>query len=59
MDRVAGLLVGADDYMVKPFAPDELVARVWRSIARTTDAIGDGKQHDLVSADVLAHMVVE
>ena len=27
-DRVAGLLVGADDYMVKPYAPDELLARV-------------------------------
>jgi DNA-binding response OmpR family regulator len=33
MDRVAGLLVGADDYLVKPFAPDELVARV-RALAR-------------------------
>lgn len=27
-DRVAGLLVGADDYLVKPYAPDELLARV-------------------------------
>lgn len=27
-DRVAGLLIGADDYMVKPAAEDELMARV-------------------------------
>jgi DNA-binding NarL/FixJ family response regulator len=27
-DRVAGLLVGADDYLVKPYAADELLARV-------------------------------
>jgi DNA-binding NarL/FixJ family response regulator len=34
-DRVAGLLIGADDYLAKPFAPDELLARV-RSLLRRT-----------------------
>lgn len=29
-DRVAGLLVGADDYLVKPYAADELLTRVRR-----------------------------
>jgi DNA-binding NarL/FixJ family response regulator len=37
-DRVAGLLIGADDYIVKPFAPDELVVRVRRLIQRAPRA---------------------
>jgi DNA-binding NarL/FixJ family response regulator len=36
MDRVAGLLIGADDYIVKPFNVDELVARVRRFVDRRT-----------------------
>jgi DNA-binding NarL/FixJ family response regulator len=34
-DRVGGLLLGADDYVVKPFAHDELLARVRRLLARS------------------------
>jgi DNA-binding NarL/FixJ family response regulator len=33
-DRVAGLLIGADDYLVKPVASDELLARVRRLVRR-------------------------
>ena len=34
-DKVAGLETGADDYVVKPFSPRELVARVNAVLART------------------------
>ena len=36
VDRVLGLELGADDYLTKPFAPAELVARV-RAVLRRTD----------------------
>jgi DNA-binding response OmpR family regulator len=35
-DRVAGLELGADDYVVKPFSPRELVARVRTVLRRAT-----------------------
>lgn len=41
-DRVAGLEVGADDYVVKPFEPRELVARV-RSILRRYERVQGGE----------------
>jgi len=40
-DRVMGLELGADDYMLKPFEPRELVARV-RSILRRREGSGGG-----------------
>jgi DNA-binding response OmpR family regulator len=36
IDRVAGLTLGADDYVVKPFSPRELVARVRAVLRRTS-----------------------
>lgn len=35
-DRLAGLKLGADDYMTKPFSPKELVLRVRNILARTS-----------------------
>ena len=45
-DRVAGLLVGGDDYLVKPFAPDELLARVRALIRRTHETAPVGLTGD-------------
>jgi len=39
-DRIAGLGLGADDYLPKPFSPAELVVRVKRVLARTANLSG-------------------
>ncbi len=36
MDKILGLMTGADDYMIKPFNPLELVARVKALLRRST-----------------------
>jgi DNA-binding NarL/FixJ family response regulator len=36
LDCVAGLLLGADDYIVEPYAPEEFVARVRRAVTRAS-----------------------
>lgn len=41
MDRIVGLTVGADDYLVKPFSPREVVARVRALLRRPRAAPGD------------------
>ena len=42
-DRVAGLEIGADDYVSKPFSPRELAARIKAILRRS-----DGAQEDLL-----------
>jgi two-component system, OmpR family, alkaline phosphatase synthesis response regulator PhoP len=42
-DRIVGLEIGADDYVVKPFSPKELVARV-RAVLRRTRAAARGDE---------------
>jgi two-component system copper resistance phosphate regulon response regulator CusR len=54
-DRVLGLNSGADDYLVKPFAFAELIARV-RALLRRTDQSLRLKVHDL-EVDVIGHRV--
>ena len=43
IDRVSGLTLGADDYVVKPFSPRELVARVKAVLRRTLKTEGEGE----------------
>jgi two-component system response regulator MprA len=50
-DRVAGLDAGADDYLVKPFALRELLARV-RALLRRAGEDGDGPAETLLFEDL-------
>ncbi|WP_186438434.1 response regulator transcription factor [Cohnella terricola] len=45
MDRVRGLDLGADDYLVKPFALEELMARVRALLRRRPDKSEEGGQY--------------
>lgn len=54
IDRVVGLELGADDYIVKPFSPRELVARLRALLRRTAEAAALRAQAAVVSdADFL------
>ena len=48
-DRVVGLELGADDYVVKPFSPRELVARI-RAVLRRTDSTRSGGGPEVLRA---------
>ena len=48
-DRVAGLEVGADDYVAKPFSPRELTARVKAVLRRAARGATGGAGHDVLS----------
>lgn len=42
-DRVVGLELGADDYVVKPFSPREIVARIRAQLRRASQAAAEGE----------------
>lgn len=52
IDRVSGLTLGADDYVVKPFSPRELVARVKAILRRTLQDL-KAEQRVLAHKDIL------
>ncbi len=57
-DRVKGLVSGADDYVVKPFSPTELLARVRAVLRRSTSSSPDETlMHGDLVMDLAAHFV--
>jgi two-component system OmpR family response regulator len=57
-NKIHGLAVGGDDYMVKPFSIEELIARV-RAILRRTKQIVDNEEVDDFEKIVVQDLVIE
>ena len=57
-DRVAGLLIGADDYLVKPLSADELLVRLRRLLTRA-GAGSPGRRSDAAARDGLSPRELE
>ncbi|GMK46520.1 MULTISPECIES: response regulator transcription factor [Paenibacillus] len=51
-DRVKGLDAGADDYLIKPFALEELLARVRALLRRKSDKIDESSSNKIVFDDL-------
>lgn len=51
-DRIAGLEMGADDYVVKPFSPQELVSRVRAVLRRTQGLIASSAEQPLAFGEL-------
>ena len=57
-DRIRGLETGADDYIVKPYSPAEMVARVRALLRRTRPSLTDGTlEYAGITVDALQHKV--
>ncbi len=54
-DIVKGLEAGADDYMVKPFKPSELVARIRTRLRRTGGEISGSRTIGVLAIDIVEH----
>jgi len=57
VDVVAGLEAGADDYIVKPFNPKELVARIRTRLRPSQQPVGDVVRVGDLVLDIAAHEV--
>jgi len=57
-DRVRGLNTGADDYMVKPYSPAELIARIQALLRRSNpESLADVLNFADISMDLQEHLV--
>ncbi len=56
-DRVLGLQSGGDDYLTKPFAFSELLARVQALIRRANQSVGETTAHRLAAADLRMNLL--
>ncbi|CAB4696685.1 MAG: response regulator [Actinobacteria bacterium] len=57
-DVVAGLEAGADDYMVKPFDPSELVARMKVRLRRSTAEVSSDLRIGNIKIDQIEHSII-
>jgi DNA-binding response OmpR family regulator len=57
-DRVRGLDAGADDYLVKPFAQEELVARIRVMMRRPGSLLGDALELGALRLDTVSRQVM-
>lgn len=58
-DRVAGLNAGADDYLIKPFDLDELIARINALLRRSAGQITLSLQHGDIALTPSTHQVTK
>ncbi|MCL2178333.1 MAG: two-component system response regulator CreB [Proteobacteria bacterium] len=59
VDKVAGLEMGADDYVVKPFSPREVAARIRAVLRRTNDAPSANPPPHLPSAKTVGPFLLD
>ena len=57
-DRIVGLEIGADDYVVKPFSSAEVIARI-RAVLRRSEAHDDQQDQDLGQPVVVEEMRID
>ena len=60
-DRIVGLDIGADDYLAKPFSPNELIARIRALIRRSrrAESTDTALRYGTLNMDLSSHTVID